>query len=138
MKVMVGLFVNLLTNLRKIDQRRQYWRLWLITIGIWLLVYTNFYMIVLSMGYQFSYFQMIVVSILMVPMTLLPFQGFANLGTHEIGWVTAFSIFGHNISTSLAIAVSSHIIMLFFVLTLGLIGILLLKMVRPASIPDIQ
>ncbi len=123
----VNYFANFLYHLRTIDQRRQYWRLWLITIGIWLFVYTNFYLIVLGLGYHFSYFQMIVVSILMVPLTLLPIQGFANVGTHEIGWVAAFSILGHNSSEALVIAVGSHMIMLLFVLMLGGLGLLLLK-----------
>jgi len=71
----------------------------------------------------------------MVPLTLLPFQGFANLGTHEIGWVAAFSIFGQDSGSSLAIAVGSHIIMLLFVLILGFLGVLLLKISKPTSNP---
>jgi hypothetical protein len=67
---------------------------------------------------------MVVVSIIMIPMTLLPLQGFANLGTHEIGWVAAFRLFGYSANASLNIAISSHIIMLLFVLTLGLLGYL--------------
>lgn len=135
---LVNLFENFLYHLRTIDQRRQYWRLWLITIGIWLFVYTNFYLIVLGLGYHFSYFQMIVVSILMIPMTLLPFQGFANLGTHEIGWVAAFSILGHNSNEALVIAVGSHTIMLLFVLMLGVLGFLLLKSHSFLSKPDVR
>jgi uncharacterized membrane protein YbhN (UPF0104 family) len=70
---------------------------------------------------------MIVVSIIMVPMTLLPFQGFANLGTHEIGWAAAFALFGYPETTALNIAVSSHIVLLLFVLLLGSLGVILLS-----------
>jgi uncharacterized protein (TIRG00374 family) len=130
--------LNLYHWLQIIDRQRQKVQIWLVTIGIWLLVYTNFFLIVSSMGYHFSYFQMIVVSILMLPMTIMPFQGFANLGTHEIGWVVAFSIFGQSVNTALAIAVGSHIIMLFFVLVLGLLGFVLLKTIQPAVIPGMD
>jgi uncharacterized membrane protein YbhN (UPF0104 family) len=60
-------------------------------------------------------------------MTLLPIQGFANLGTHEIGWAAAFTLFGYSKAAALNIAVSSHIIWLFFVLLLGALGLLLLR-----------
>lgn len=113
---------GLIENIRTINQRGGYWRVWLLTLGIWLCIYTNFYFIVLSSGFSPNYFQVVVVSIIMIPMTLLPLQGFANLGTHEIGWTAAFRLFGYSANTSLNIAISSHIVMLFFVLVLGLIG----------------
>lgn len=118
---------KLLDSLRAIDQRRGYWHLWLLTIAIWICVQANFYFIVLSFGEALTFWQMMVVSIIMVPMTLLPFQGFANLGTHEIGWVAAFALFGYPETAALNIAVSSHIILLFFVLLLGSLGFLLLR-----------
>lgn len=73
---------------------------------------------------HFNFFQIVVVSIIMVPVTLFPIQGFANLGAHELGWVTAFTLFGYPYLDALNIAVSSHIVYVFFVLSLGLIGIL--------------
>jgi uncharacterized protein (TIRG00374 family) len=118
---------KLIDSLQAIDQRRQYWRLWLLTIAIWICVQTNFYFIVLSLGESLNFLQMIVVSIIMVPMTLLPIQGFANLGTHEIGWTAAFALFGYPESTALNIAVSSHIVLLLFVLLLGSSGVILMS-----------
>ncbi|OQY32472.1 MAG: hypothetical protein B6I38_04575 [Anaerolineaceae bacterium 4572_5.1] len=102
-----------------IYQRRQHIRLLFLTAGIWLCTFLTFYLIVLSLDYQLSFFQIVVVSIIMIPMTLLPFQGFANLGTHEIGWVVAFSLFGQPEDVALNIAFSSHIVLLLFVLVLG-------------------
>jgi uncharacterized membrane protein YbhN (UPF0104 family) len=120
-------FAKLIESMQAIDQRGGYWRLWLLTIAIWICVQTNFYFIVLSLGESLTFLQMIVVSIIMVPMTLLPIQGFANLGTHEIGWTAAFALFGYPQATALNIAVSSHIILLFFVLLLGFLGLILLR-----------
>lgn len=106
-------------------QKRLHYRLLLNTFVIWLSVYTNLYLVMVSLGYQMTYFQIIVISVFMIPMTLLPIQGLANLGTHEIGWVAAFSVFGLPATEALGIAVSSHIILLFFVLLLGFISFLL-------------
>jgi len=116
------ILTDLLDGLITIYERGNYLRLMLITIGIWICVYTSFYMIAMSLGYNMSYYQAVVISIFMIPMTLLPFQGFAHMGTHEIGWVAAFAIFGQPESLALNIAVNSHIILLIFVLILGMMS----------------
>jgi uncharacterized protein (TIRG00374 family) len=119
---------GLIFSLKEINKRNIYLRLWLITIAIWIFLQTNFYFIVLSLGFRISFFQMLVISIIMVPLTLLPVQGFANLGTHEIGWATAFTLFGFSQSSAINIAFSSHIIFFVFVLCLGLLGLIILKL----------
>lgn len=129
-----GQFVKTLIRIRdgliRIYQKREHFRLLLLTFAIWICVYTNFYLVVISLGYQMTYFQVIVVSIFMIPMTLLPIQGLANLGTHEIGWVAAFSIFDQPRSDALNVAVSSHIILLLFVLLLGLCSYVLSLLIQ--------
>ena len=117
--------VGVYRSAQTVDQRQQYWRLLLITIGIWICVNSNFYLITLALGYRFNFFQIVIVSIIMVPVTLFPIQGFANLGAHELGWVTAFTLFGYQYLDALNIAVSSHIVYVFFVILLGLSGFLL-------------
>jgi len=118
---------KMVQGLRIIDQRRQYPDLLVLTGGIWLCVYTNFYCIVASIGYEPSFIQMIVVSIILVPLTLLPVQGVANIGTHEAAWVAAFSLFGEPLETSLRIAVTTHVVLFVFVLILGGVGYALLQ-----------
>lgn len=118
-------FHNLLASLWQIDKQGDYWQFLLVTISIWFCVYANFFFILLSLGYQVNFFQMVIVSIIMVPMTLLPVQGVANLGTHEIGWVVAFQIFGYSEQFALNVAVSSHMLLLLFVFILGAIGFLM-------------
>lgn len=112
-------------QLRDIYARRQYARLGLLTLGIWLCVQINFYLITLGLGVQLTFFQIVVISLVMVPLTLLPLQGFANLGTHEIGWVTAFRIFAIPQDVALRMAVSTHFILLLFILLLGGMGMVL-------------
>jgi uncharacterized protein (TIRG00374 family) len=129
------ILMDLRDGLVTIYHQREHMRLLLLTMAIWLCVYTNFYLIVLSLGYQLSYFQIVVISIFMIPMTLLPFQGFANLGTHEISWVAAFSIFGQPESVALSVAFSSHVILLLDVLLLGGCSFLIISLVnRPSTL----
>ncbi len=90
-------------------------------MGIWFCVQTNLYFIIRGLGQPITFFQTMTITIIMVPMTLLPFQGFADLGTHEIGWTAAFALFGYPETTALTIAVSSHIVLLFFCTAFGFV-----------------
>jgi uncharacterized protein (TIRG00374 family) len=123
-----GMF-KIIASLQSIDRRHIYLILFSLTITIWLCVLTNLYFIMLSLGYSLTFFQIGMITIIMVPLSLLPLQGFADLGTHEIGWTAAFALFGYSNTTALTIAVSSHIVLLFFVLLLGFIGTMLLRFV---------
>ena len=118
---------RVMSALSAIDRRGQYLPLWLLTGGIWLCVYANFYCIVASLGFEPTMLQMIVISIILVPLTLLPVQGVANIGTHEAGWVTALSMFGHSIDSAVVIAVTSHVVLFVFVLIWGATGAWLVR-----------
>lgn len=120
-------------GLRIIDRRGQYGLLGLLSVAIWVCIYSNFYLIVLAIGFEPSFFEMIVVSIILVPLTLLPIQGMANLGTHEAGWVAAYAMFGYPVATALTIAVTTHIVLFVFVLVLGALGAALLKGYNPGD-----
>jgi uncharacterized protein (TIRG00374 family) len=119
--------LKLIVSLQAIDRQQRYSTLFLVTIAIWLCVQINLYFIVRGLGEPLNFLQIVTITIIMVPMTLLPLQGFADLGTHEIGWTVAFALFGFPEATALAIAVSSHIVLLLFVLLLGLLGTVLLR-----------
>ena len=123
-KVMV---CRILQGLHSIQSRNIYWQIMVLTVTIWLCVQLNFFFIVVGLGYSVSFFQIIVVSIIMVPLTILPLQGYANLGSHEAGWVAALSLFNIPQDHSLNIAVNSHIVLLSFVLMLGFLGFLIHK-----------
>ena len=118
---------RVMNALSAIDRRGQYLPLWVLTGGIWLCVYANFYCIVASLGFEPTMLQMIVISIILVPLTLLPVQGVANIGTHEAGWVAALSMFGHSIDSAVVIAVTSHVVLFIFVLVWGATGAYLLN-----------
>lgn len=111
-----------LDSLRTIDQRRLYLRLWIVTSAIWVCVLLNYYFITASLGFEPSFSQMAVISIILIPLTLIPVQGIANLGTHEAAWVAAFTMFGYSLESALTIAVTSHVVMFAMFVVLGIAG----------------
>ena len=119
---------------RNVEEQKKYLTLLALSLLIWLCVNGNFFLITVSLGYTFNFFQIIVVSIIMIPVTLFPIQGFANIGAHEIGWVTAFTLFDFPYDAALNIAISSHIVYVLFVLLLGLIGLFLISIKKYTTI----
>lgn len=116
-KVMIGM--------QLITQRGQFVSLLLATTVIWFCVYSYSYAMVLSLGYSVDFFHVIAVSLMSIPVTLLPFQGVAGLGTHEVSWIFVFTLFGYSYETALAIAVGTHGIVFGLVLFMGGMGAVL-------------
>ncbi len=114
-------------GLREIQSREGHARIALLTVGIWLCQYMIAYSIARSLGYEISLYHISVIMLIMVPLTLLPFQGFANIGTHELGWTSAFLLFGYSYDAALAIAVGSHFFMLAFILFYGTLSLIALR-----------
>ncbi len=108
-----------IAGLREIQSNGANLRVALITLGIWLCLYSNFYFIAQSIGTPITFYHISIISIVMVPLTLLPLQGFANIGTHEIGWASVLVAFDYPYDTALAIAVGSHFVLLLSVLLAG-------------------
>lgn len=93
-----------------------------LTTGIWLCVYVNFYAATQTMGLPVSFYHIVIISIVMIPLTLLPLQGFANIGTHEVGWTSVLVAFHYPYETALAIAAGSHFVLLISILLSGSIA----------------
>lgn len=108
-----------IAGLREIQSHGAHGRVALLTAGIWLSIYSNFYFATKSMGLSVSFYQITIISMVMIPLTLLPLQGFANIGTHEIGWTSVLVAFNYPYQTALAIAAGSHFVLLLSVLLGG-------------------
>lgn len=117
--------VQMIKRLTSLSRMPRQGRLLGLTVLIWLAVYANFYLIASSLGFWMAFGQAVILSLLMVPLTLLPLQGIANLGSHEIGWTAAFSIFGYPTDQALLVTAGSHVLLLLEVLVLGGIGALI-------------
>jgi len=111
----------------RIYSRGRYGAWIVLSILIWSCIYAYFFLIVRSLGFGVSFSEIVVTCMLVVPATLLPVRGVANIGTHEIAWVIAFGLFGYPPEVGLSIAVSSHLLIVFFVLCTGAVGLALIS-----------
>jgi uncharacterized protein (TIRG00374 family) len=111
-------------GLREIQSHGAHGKVALLTAGIWLCVYSNFYFATQSMGLPVAFYHIAIISMVMIPLTLLPLQGFANIGTHEVGWTSVLVAFNYPYKTALAIAAGSHFVLLLSVLVSGGIALL--------------
>jgi uncharacterized protein (TIRG00374 family) len=119
---MMGGVHKTIDGIRIIDSREQYVKLWAVSLGIWLCVLMNYYCMTASLGFAPTLGQMVVMCLVMIPLTMLPLQGFANVGTHEAGWATALVLFGFSLEDALTLAVTSHVLLFAMFAALGLIG----------------
>lgn len=108
-----------ITGLRKIQSHGAHIRTTVLTALIWVCVYLNFYSATRCIGLSVSFFHIIIISLVMIPLTLLPLQGFANIGTHEVGWTSVLVAFNYPHEIALATAVGSHFILLVSILISG-------------------
>lgn len=120
-------------GLREIQSRKGHSRIALLTLGVWLCQYSITYSITRSLGYEISLHQISIIMLVMIPLTLLPLQGFANVGTHELGWTSAFLLFGYSYDAALAIAVGSHFFLLVFILFYGTLSLIALRFIGPTG-----
>jgi len=105
-----------ISGLREIQEHGAHGKVALLTAGIWLCIYSNFYFATKSMGLPVAFYHIAIISMVMIPLTLLPLQGFANIGTHEIGWTSVLVAFNYPYKIALAIAAGSHFVLLISVL----------------------
>ncbi|NWF64970.1 MAG: flippase-like domain-containing protein [Chloroflexi bacterium] len=106
-------------GLREIQAHGAHPRIIWLTAGIWLCLYLNFYSAAQCLSLPISFYHVVIISIVMIPLTLLPLQGFANIGAHEIGWTSALVAFQYSYETALAIAAGSHFVLLISVIISG-------------------
>lgn len=71
--------------------------------------------------------------VLLLPVSLLPLRGFADLGTHEASWVIALALLGRDMQNASALAVGSHALFISYVLGLFAIGLIGLTLQRKSK-----
>ena len=100
------------------------WSVARLTLGIWFCLYADYYFIARSLGITISFMQISTIALVMIPLALLPLQGFANVGTHELAWVGVLRAFGYSYTDALSIALGSHFLLLVIILTYGGLALL--------------
>jgi uncharacterized membrane protein YbhN (UPF0104 family) len=95
------------------------------SLSIWLCTGTTLYCVVQSLKIPLHFKDIWVLISVQLPLQVLPVQGLANSGNHELGWVGALKLLGIGIDSGMNYALSSHIILVIYVLILGIFAFLL-------------
>ena len=94
----------------------------ILSIGIWVLSYSLFYIIAISMGIHLEPVQILFASSFAVFSTVLPIQGIGGFGTMEAGWALGFIAVGVTKDVAINTGFGFHIIFLIYTISLGIFG----------------
>lgn len=97
---------------------------WLVSLAIWCAVAIVFYCTAKAIGLYIDLRQVWLLITLQLPLQLIPFQGVANSGNHESGWVAGLVLLGFATGEAIEFALLSHLVLLVYVLALGPVGLL--------------
>ena len=97
----------------------------MLTCGVWMSVAMGIWCIAAAIQLPIAAMDIVLLIALQLAMQLIPVQGFANSGNHEGGWVAALVLMGCPAAAALKFALSSHAIILVYVLLIGLIALIL-------------
>lgn len=106
-----------------------------LSLGIWLCIALNFYVILAAAGLDVPFIAAFLVTIVMIPLSFIPAQGFANLGTHEAAWLVVLVAMGFAPELAARATLLSHLVLVGYVLVIGVLGwmLILRKQGRPAN-----
>jgi uncharacterized membrane protein YbhN (UPF0104 family) len=94
---------------------------YLLSLGIWTSIASMFFCVAKAVNLHISFGEIWLLLSIQLPLQMIPIQGLANTGNHEAGWIAALSLIGIPVATAAKFAVTSHIIILCYVLLLGIV-----------------
>jgi len=92
---------------------------------IWFFVGCTLFSVVVALSIPLSFLDIWFLTAIQLPLQLVPIQGVANAGNHEIGWVAGFSVLGISPDLGLSFALASHVAIILYVALLGIVGLLI-------------
>jgi len=103
--------------------------------GVWLCIALNFHLMARATGADPPFFAAFAITLLMIPLSMLPLQGFANLGTHEVAWISVLAGLGLGMDTANRIALLTHLVLVLYVMLLGIMGLALVSSLKSGGKP---
>jgi hypothetical protein len=91
----------------------------LASLGVWLAISGALYCTSRAIHLPIGLGGVLFLVTIQLPLQLLPVQGFANTGNHEWGWVVALSLLGIPGDEGLRFALTSHALILIYVLAIS-------------------
>jgi uncharacterized membrane protein YbhN (UPF0104 family) len=98
-----------------------------VSLGIWAAIGACFYCITRAIGLTLGMGDIWFIISLQLPLQIIPLQGVANAGNHEGGWVAALAVIGIPASEGLTFALTSHAILLSYVMVIGFVALIVQK-----------
>jgi len=127
--------IDVNTNIKVIQKRRIYWKVYFSALVIRVLKFTSYYFIIHAilkpMGYGFqdiSFWIILLGTVVAEISAVLPTHALAGFGTYEGAFALAFVILGFPKQISIIVGFSYHLVILLFSVILGLISIIILVM----------
>ncbi|THB75362.1 MAG: hypothetical protein D6B25_12215 [Desulfobulbaceae bacterium] len=91
---------------------------------IWGFTAATLYSVIKSLTIPLKFHDVWVLISIQLPFQLLPIQGLGNAGNHEAGWVGGMKLLGVELEQAMSFALSSHVLLILFVLLLGVFALL--------------
>jgi len=101
-----------------------------VSLGIWAAVGACFYCTTRAIGLTLGMGDIWFIISVQLPLQLIPLQGVANAGNHEGGWIAALALIGIPASEGLMFALTSHAILLSYVLVIGFFALFTQRIFR--------
>jgi len=122
-------------NIKIIQKRKIYWKVFLASIATRVLKFTSYYFLIHAilkpMGYEFgdlSYWIIFLATVAAEISAVLPTHALAGFGTYEGAFALAFVALGFSSEISIIVGFNYHIINLIFTVTLGIIAMIILSL----------
>ena len=101
----------------------------LVSILIWIVLYSMNYTLITAMGIDMNFLIVLFASTFAIITTILPVQGIGGFGTFESGWVIGSIAVGLTREAAVSSGFALHLIGLFYVLVLGIMGMYVLPQI---------
>jgi len=122
-------------NIKIIQKRKIYWKVFLASIATRVLKFTSYYFLIHAilkpMGYEFgdlSYWVIFLATVAAEISAVLPTHALAGFGTYEGAFALAFVALGFSSEISIIVGFNYHIINLIFTVTLGIIAMIVISL----------
>lgn len=96
----------------------------LMSVNIWFWTGCTFFCVIKAVGISLKLVDAWLMAAIQLPLQLLPIQGLANSGNHEVGWVAGLTLFGFDRDVAFSASIASHLLLMGYVLALGVAGVI--------------
>jgi uncharacterized membrane protein YbhN (UPF0104 family) len=130
---------NIFWHVREVSRLHLMPMLSFYSVAMWASLYLAFVCYLNALDSGLSLTQILWLFVLVLPISFLPVQGIASIGTHEAAWFLALNFLGVEPGRAAILAVGSHALMLISVVVLLALGLALRLICRKVKIdPALQ